>query len=112
MSAGDARPVQLRSHRLPQTAPRERAPGSIPQQEGRGKLTKLVGVGQVYSQTLPLAAQNPLRPTPSPNSRLLVPIFRINRKRWVSFCPDGVSFAQNTTLIPCSLLSRHTPFRG
>ena len=87
MSAGDARPVQLRSHRLPQTARRERAPDSIPQQEGRGKLSELVGVGQVYSQTLPL------RPTPSPNSRVLVPIFRINRQ-------DGSHFAQMGSHLP------------
>ena len=40
-----------------------------------------------------------------PNSRALLPIFRLN-------CPDGSHFAQITIANPCSLLSRRAPLSG
>ena len=36
--------------------------------------------------------------------------FPFELPRWVSICPDGVSFSPETTPNPCSLLRRHTPF--
>ena len=47
-----------------------------------------------------------------PNSRALLPTFRINCPDWSHLVQMGYHFAQNTTTNPCSLLSHHKPLSG
>ena len=49
---------------------------------------------------------------PTHSSRALLPTFRTNCPHGSHFAQMGFHFAQNTTPIPCSLLSRHTALSG